>query len=75
MKHAMFLAVGPHDEMVAWAKKYESAGFDSLWQAELTNSALIRLAAIAPSVGSIKIGSGVVLAFNYRDKILDTFTD
>ncbi|MCZ6719731.1 MAG: LLM class flavin-dependent oxidoreductase [Gammaproteobacteria bacterium] len=70
MKHAMFLATGPHDEMVAWAKKYESAGFDSLWQAELTNSALIPLAAIAPSVGHIKIGSGVVLAFNHSPVML-----
>jgi len=70
VKHAMFLAAGPHDEMIAWTKKYESAGLDSSWQAELTNSALIQLAAIAPSIGSIKIGSGVALAFNYSPVML-----
>ena len=70
MKQAMFLAVRPYDEMVAWALKYESAGFDSLWQAELTNSALIQLATLAPGLGSIKIGSGVPLAFNHNPVML-----
>lgn len=70
MKYSMFLPVGTHDEMVAWAKKYEDAGFDSLWQAELTNSALIPLAAIAPALNNIKIGSGVVLAFTHSPVML-----
>jgi hypothetical protein len=26
--------------MIAWARKIEAAGFDSLWQGELVNSAL-----------------------------------
>ena len=56
--------------MVAWALKYESAGFDSLWQAELTNSALIQLATLAPGLGSIKIRSGVPLVFNHNPVML-----
>ena len=70
MKYSMFLSAGPHDEMVGWAKKYEAAGFDSLWQAELTTSAMIPLAGIAPNVHTIKIGAGVVLAFNHSPVML-----
>ncbi len=70
MKYSMFLAAASHDEMVGWVKKYEAAGFDSLWQAELTNSALIPLAGIAPNIQTIKIGAGVVLAFNHSPVML-----
>ena len=70
MKYSMFLAAAPHDEMVSWVKKYESAGFDSLWQAELTTSALIPLAGIAPNISTIKIGAGVVLAFTHSPVML-----
>lgn len=70
MRYAMFLTASSHNEMVDWARKYESAGFDSLWQAELTNSALIPLAGVAPSTSTIKIGAGVVLAFNHSPVML-----
>ncbi len=70
MRYGMFLTASNHREMVNWACKYESAGFDSLWQAELTNSALIPLAGVAPSTSTIKIGAGVVLAFNHSPVML-----
>jgi alkanesulfonate monooxygenase SsuD/methylene tetrahydromethanopterin reductase-like flavin-dependent oxidoreductase (luciferase family) len=44
MKHAMFLPYDTPDKMIEWAQKLEQAGFDSAWQGELTNSALIPLA-------------------------------
>src|SRR6266851_3191813 len=70
MKHAMFLPSGPAPRMIEWARKIESAGFDSLWQGEFVNSALIPLAAIAPSTTKIKLGAGVVLAFTQSPVML-----
>lgn len=70
MKYSMFLSAASHAEMVGWVRKYEAAGFHSLWTAELTNSAMIPLAAIAPQVERIDIGAGVVLAFNHSPVLL-----
>ena len=41
MKYAMFLPSGSPEVMIDWARKIETVGFDSLWQGELVNSALI----------------------------------
>lgn len=70
MKHAMFLPSGPPEVLIDWAQKIERAGFDSLWQSELVNSALIPLAAVAPAVKKIKLGTGVVLAFTQSPVML-----
>jgi len=70
MKHAMFLPGGPPEVMIDWAQRIEAAGFDSLWQGEITNSALLPLAAVAPSVKNIKLGAGVVLAFTQSPVML-----
>lgn len=70
MKHAMFLPGGPPEVMIDWAKKIEAAGFNSLWQGEITNSALLPLAVVAPSVKKIKLGAGVVLAFTQSPVML-----
>ena len=70
MKYSMFLSAASHEDMLGWLRKYEAAGFDSLWTAELTNSALIPLAAVAPQVERIDIGAGVVLAFNHSPVML-----
>ncbi len=70
MKHAMFLPGGPSEVLIDWAQKIEAAGFDSLWQAELVNSALIPLAAVAPAVKKVKLGTGVVLAFTHSPVML-----
>jgi hypothetical protein len=40
MRYAMFLPGGSPEVMIAWARQIEAAGFDSLWQGELVNSAL-----------------------------------
>ena len=63
MEYAMFLPSGSPEVLIDWAQKIEGAGFDSLWQSELVNSALIPLAAVAPAVKRIKLGTGIVLAF------------
>jgi len=63
MKYAMFLPGGPAEVMIDWAREIEAAGFDSLWQGELINSALLPLAVVAPAVKRVKLGAGVVLAF------------
>lgn len=70
MKHAMFLPYDTPGTMIEWARKLEQAGFDSVWQGELTNSALIPLAAVAPAVERIKLGAGVVLAFTHSPVML-----
>jgi probable F420-dependent oxidoreductase len=70
MKHAMFLPGGPPARMIEWARRIESAGFDSIWQGEFVNSALIPLAAIAPATTRIKLGAGVVLAFTQSPVML-----
>lgn len=70
MKHAMFLPGGSAEVMIDWARKFEAAGFDSLWQGELVNSALLPLAAVAPAVKKIKLGAGVVLAFTHSPVML-----
>lgn len=70
MQHAMFLPNGSPEVMIDWARKIEAAGFASLWQGELTNSALLPLAAVAPAVKSIKLGAGVVLAFTHSPVML-----
>jgi alkanesulfonate monooxygenase SsuD/methylene tetrahydromethanopterin reductase-like flavin-dependent oxidoreductase (luciferase family) len=66
----MFLPGGPPEVMIDWAQRIEAAGFDSLWQGELTNSALLPLAAVAPSVKKIKLGAGVVPAFTQSPVML-----
>jgi alkanesulfonate monooxygenase SsuD/methylene tetrahydromethanopterin reductase-like flavin-dependent oxidoreductase (luciferase family) len=63
MKYAMFLPGGSPEVLIDWAQKIEAAGFDSLWQGEIVNAALLPLAAVAPAVKKIKLGSGVVLDF------------
>lgn len=70
MKYAMFLPYDTPDTMIEWAHELERAGFDSVWQGELTNSALIPLAAVAPAVKRIKLGAGVVLAFTHSPVML-----
>ena len=70
MKHAMFLPYDTPDTMIEWARRLEQAGFDSVWQGELTNSALLPLAAVAPAVKQIKLGAGVVLAFTHSPVML-----
>jgi probable F420-dependent oxidoreductase len=70
MKYAMFLPGGSPETLMAWAQKIEAAGFDSLWQGELVNSALLPLAAVAPAVQKIKLGAGVVLAFTHSPVML-----
>ena len=70
MQHAMFLPYDTAGTMIEWARKLEQAGFDSAWQGELTNSALIPLAAVAPAVERIKLGAGVVLAFTHSPVML-----
>lgn len=70
MKYAMFLPSGPPEVLIDWAQKIEQAGFDSLWQSELVNSALIPLAAVAPAVKKVKLGTGVVLAFTQSPVML-----
>jgi 2-hydroxychromene-2-carboxylate isomerase len=49
----MFLPGGPPERLSAWAQEIEAAGFDSLWQGELVNSALLPLAA------SVSVTAGV----------------
>jgi probable F420-dependent oxidoreductase len=70
MRYAMFLPGGSPEVMIDWARKIETAGFDSLWQGELVNSALLPLAAVAPAVKKIKLGAGVVLAFTHSPVML-----
>jgi alkanesulfonate monooxygenase SsuD/methylene tetrahydromethanopterin reductase-like flavin-dependent oxidoreductase (luciferase family) len=70
MKYAMFLPGGSAEAMIDWAQKIEAAGFDSLWQGEIVNSALLPLAAVAPAVKKIKLGAGVVLAFTHSPVML-----
>ena len=70
MKYAMFLPGGSPEAMIDWARKIEAAGFDSLWQGEIVNSALLPLAAVAPAVKKIKLGAGVVLAFTHSPVML-----
>ena len=70
MKYAMFLPGGSPEALIDWARKIEAAGFDSLWQGELVNSALLPLAAVAPAVKKIKLGAGVVLAFTHSPVML-----
>jgi probable F420-dependent oxidoreductase len=70
MKYAMFLPAGPLGTLVDWARKIEDAGFDSLWQGELVNSALIPLAAVAPAVKRIRLGTGISLAFAHSPVML-----
>jgi probable F420-dependent oxidoreductase len=66
----MFLPAGPLGTLVDWARKIEGAGFDSLWQGELVNSALIPLAAVAPAVKRIRLGTGISLAFAHSPVML-----
>ncbi len=70
MKYAMFLPGNSPETMIDWAQKIEAAGFDSLWQGELTTSALIPLAGVASSVKRVKLGAGVVLAFTHSPVML-----
>lgn len=70
MKHAMFLPGSSPEGMLDWAHKIESAGFNSLWQGEIVNSALLPLAAVAPATSKIKLGAGVVLAFTHSPVML-----
>jgi probable F420-dependent oxidoreductase len=70
MQYAMFLPGGSSEVLIDWARKIEAAGFDSLWQGELVNSALLPLAAVAPAVKKIKLGAGVVLAFTHSPVML-----
>lgn len=70
MKRAAFLPVGSVDSMIAWAKRFEEAGFDSLWHGELVNAAMIPLAAIATALKRIKLGTGINLAFAHSPVML-----
>jgi hypothetical protein len=70
MRYAMFLPGGPPEVMLDWARRIEDAGFASLWQAELVSSALVPLAAVAPAVRRITLGSGIVLAFTHSPVML-----
>jgi alkanesulfonate monooxygenase SsuD/methylene tetrahydromethanopterin reductase-like flavin-dependent oxidoreductase (luciferase family) len=70
MKYAMFLPGGSPEALIDWARKIEAAGFDSLWQGEIVNSALLPLAAVAPAVKKIKLGAGVVLTFTHSPVML-----
>lgn len=70
MQYAMFLPYDTPDTMLEWARKLERAGFASVWQGELTNSALLPLAAVAPALERIKLGAGVVLAFTHSPVML-----
>jgi len=63
MKYGMFLPSGPLARLTESARKIESAGFDSIWQGEFVNSALIPLGLVIPATERIKLGAGIVLAF------------
>jgi alkanesulfonate monooxygenase SsuD/methylene tetrahydromethanopterin reductase-like flavin-dependent oxidoreductase (luciferase family) len=70
MKKAAFLPAGSVDSMIAWAKRIEAAGFDSLWHGELVNAAMIPLAAIAPALKRIRLGTAINLAFTHSPVML-----
>lgn len=70
MKHAAFLPSGSFETMLGWAKRIEDAGFDSLWNGELVNAAMIPLAALAPAVKRIKLGTAINLAFTHSPVML-----
>src|SRR6185437_14894631 len=54
---------GPLAEVQAAAAAAESAGFESVWLAELTRSALVSAAAAIGATRSITVGTAVALAF------------
>jgi probable F420-dependent oxidoreductase len=70
MRWAAFLPGRGPDEWLAWARRYEDAGFASLWQGEIVNSALVPLAAVAPATRRIALGTGVSLAFTHSPVML-----
>jgi probable F420-dependent oxidoreductase len=70
LRYGMFLSGWAPDAQLRWARRIEEAGFDSLWSPEVSSSALIPLAALAPVLRRIKLGSGVVLAFNHSPVML-----
>ncbi len=70
MHYAAFLPGSQPAEWTAWASRYETAGFSSLWQGELMNSSLIPLAALLPSTRRIDLGTGVALAFTHSPVML-----
>lgn len=70
MKCAAFLPAGSVASMIDWAQRFEAAGFDSLWHGELVNAAMIPLAAIAPALERIKLGTGINLAFTHSPVML-----
>lgn len=70
MRWAAFLPGRAPDEWLAWARRYEDAGFTALWQGEIVNSAMIPLAAVAPATHRIRLGTGVSLAFTHSPVML-----
>ncbi len=53
----------PGDALVALAQSYEAAGVDGVWAPQMFGAPFSTLAAVAPATRSIKLGTGIALAF------------
>lgn len=62
-RYALILGGNTLAEMATLAKRAETAGFESLWAAELHREAFMQLAAVVPATERITLGTGIVLAF------------
>lgn len=51
------------DDMIAWAKRAEAAGFGSVWAGELHRTPAVTLAAVGPHTRQIRVGAGIFWAF------------
>lgn len=53
----------PGDALVALAQSYEAAGVDGVWAPQMFGAPFSTLSAVAPATRSIKLGTGIALAF------------
>lgn len=59
----LYAWTGSMAEMPVVARRAEDAGFRTVWSAELHRSAFVPVAAMASGTTSVRLGSGVALAF------------
>jgi probable F420-dependent oxidoreductase len=64
MKHSLVLILDPIDEVVAYARLAESAGFDAVWLTDFYNrDAFVRMGMVAQATERIGVASGIAYAF------------
>lgn len=62
-RYGLTLSPGPADEVARTAATAESAGFDSLWTAEMFHDPFAPLSAAATTTSQIGLGTSIALAF------------